>query len=87
MEGMRSRNVTGSSNLPLSEDSIPVRSKVTIDSTIAFSQLVHNKSFTIYEGDWDDYYAARIEVWFQNKETKEECKLLEKVYRVDGWMR
>ena len=74
-------------NIPLSEDRLTERSKVAIDSTITFSQLVHNKSFTIYEGDWEDYYAARIEVWFKNKETKEECKLLEKVYRVDGWMR
>lgn len=41
----------------------------------------------IYEGDWDDYYAARIEVWFKNAETNQESKLLEKVYRVEGWMR
>ena len=74
-------------NIPLSEDRLTERSKVAIDSTTAFSQLVHNKSFAIYEGDWEDYYAARIEVWFKNKETKKESKLLEKVYQVDGWMR
>ena len=74
-------------NIPLSEDKLTERSKVAIDSSITFSHLVHNKSFTIYEGDWADYYAARIEVWFRNKETKEESKLLEKVYQVDGWMR
>ena len=34
-----------------------------------------------------DYYAARIEVWHRNAETKQEMKLLEKVYRVEGWMR
>ena len=74
-------------NIPLSEDRLLERSKVAIDSTTAFSQLVHNRGFTIYEGDWEDYYAARVEVWFRNKETNEEKKLMERVYRVDGWMR
>lgn len=74
-------------NIPLSENRLPERSKVSIDSTKAFSQLVHNKSFTIYEGDWDDYYAARIEVWLKDAKTGQETKLMEKVYRVEGWMR
>lgn len=74
-------------NIPLSEDRLPERSKVAIDSTKTFSQLVHNKSFTIYEGDWGDYYAARIEVWHKDAKTGKETKLMEKVYRVEGWMR
>lgn len=74
-------------NIPLSEDRLPERSTVSVDSTTYFSQLVNQKEFTIYEGDWEDYYAARIEVWYRDSETKQERKLCEKVYRVEGWMR
>ncbi|MBP5375589.1 MAG: hypothetical protein J6Y38_04560 [Bacteroidaceae bacterium] len=45
------------------------------------------QEFTIYEGVWDDYYAARVEVWFKDAETRKERKLVEKVYRVEGWQR
>lgn len=45
------------------------------------------QEFTIYEGDWGDYYAARIEVWHKDAQTGMERKLMEKVYRVEGWMR
>ena len=31
--------------------------------------------------------AHRIEVWHKDASTLKETKLLEKVYRVDGWMR
>ena len=82
---LRCYEVTG--NIPLSTDRIEERSKVTTDSTSAFSRLVNHQQFTIYEGDWDDYYAARIEVWFRDAATKQGRKLMEKVYRVEGWMR
>ncbi|MBO7562010.1 MAG: hypothetical protein J6T04_03875 [Bacteroidales bacterium] len=74
-------------NIPLSADEIQERSKVAVDSTSAFSRLVSQQEFSIYEGEWEDYYAARIEVWFKNAATNQETKLLEKVYRVEGWMR
>ena len=74
-------------NIPLSEDKLSEASLVQIDSTFSFSQIVNQKRFTIYEGDYEDYYAARIEVWHRNAKTGEENKLLEKVYRVEGWMR
>ena len=74
-------------NTPLSEDRIIERSRVTISPQKQFGQVVDKQPFTIYEGDWGDYYAARIEVWFKSAETKKESKLLEKVYRVEGWMR
>ena len=61
--------------------------KVAIDSTSSFSKLVNKQGFTIYEGDWGDYYAARIEVWHKDAKTGKETKLMEKVYRVEGWMR
>ena len=74
-------------NIPLSEDRLEERSRVEIDSTTSFTKLVNKQEFTIYEGDWEDYYAARVEVWYRNAATKQERKLLEKVYRVEGWMR
>jgi len=68
-------------------DRIYESSKVAIDSTSSFSKKVNQQRFTIYEGDWGDYYAARIEVWHKDAKTGKETKLMEKVYRVEGWMR
>lgn len=78
-------------NIPLSDKwglkSPEKKGRVEISQTKSFSKLVNQQRFTIYEGDWGDYYAARIEVWFKDAETGEEKKLLEKVYRVEGWQR
>lgn len=74
-------------NIPLSEKRIRKASRVEISQTKSFSKLVDKQEFTIYEGVWDDYYAARVEVWFKDAKTKEEKKLVEKVYRVEGWQR
>ncbi len=41
---------------------------------------------TIYEGDWGQYYLARFEVWFV-PESGGERKLIEKVFKIDGWTR
>ncbi len=43
--------------------------------------------FTIHEGDWGQKYVARFEVWFQPSGKGPERKLLEKHYRIEGWMR
>ena len=76
-------------NIPLSEDRIPERSAVSVGSTegFPFHQMVDHQCFTIYEGDYEDYYAARMEVWFRDSLSGAERKLTEKVYRVEGWMR
>ena len=68
-------------------DRIYESSMVAIDSTSSFSKIVNQQEFTIYEGDWGDYYAARVEVWHKDAKTGKETKLMEKVYRVEGWMR
>ena len=73
--------------LPLSEERILEASKVSIERSTSFTQLVSKQRFTIFEGEWGDYYAARIEVWHRNADTQQEQKLYEKVYRVEGWMR
>ena len=74
-------------NIPLSESRLTQASTVEISATTTFSCLVNKQEFVIYEGVWGEYYAARIEVWFKNAETLQERKLLEKVYRVEGWQR
>jgi len=43
--------------------------------------------FTVYEGDWECYYAARFEVWFRPLTGAPERKLLSRVYRIQGWQR
>ena len=74
-------------NIPLSSERISEASRVAIPSTTSFSKVVEKQCFKIYPGDWGDYYAARIEVWHKDANTGEERKLMEKVYRVEGWMR
>jgi hypothetical protein len=81
------KNIKLSAGGFLLKDRMYESSKVSIDSTSRFSKLVDRQGFTIYEGDWGDYYAARIEVWHKDAQTGQETKLMEKVYRVEGWMR
>ena len=44
------------------------------------------KEFTIYEGDWGKFYAARLEIWFIPANGGVPRKLKEKLFRVQGWM-
>ena len=74
-------------NIPLSSERIWAASMVATPSTTSFSKVVEKQSFTIYTGDWGDYYAARIEVWHKDAKTGKKRKLMEKVYRVEGWER
>ena len=46
-----------------------------------------NMEFTIYEGNWEQYYAARFELWFRPDGGGAERKLAEATWRVQGWMR
>lgn len=78
-------------NVPLSEDesrrAISNITAVPHSEIKKFEGVVQHKEFTIYEGDWEHYYAARIEVWHRDSLTNKEYKLNEKIYRVEGWMR
>lgn len=74
-------------NIPLSPERISAASMVATPSTTSFSKIVEKQCFKIYPGDWGDYYAARIEVWHKDAKTGKERKLMEKVYRVEGWQR
>ena len=39
------------------------------------------------EGDWGVFYPARIELWFAPASGEPERKLLQDVFRVQGWRR
>ena len=74
-------------NCPLSEKRLPDKTSVHVEAISSFFKLVEKKRFVISEGDWEDYYAARFEVWYRDAKTRDEKKLMEKVYRVEGYMR
>lgn len=71
----------------LSVESIKQHTTIAInnpaDRIIKFGST---KDFTIYEGDWGKFYAARFEVWFNPSSGKQERKLFQKNFKVEGWM-
>lgn len=70
----------------LSASRLKPRTTVRVFGHNEFGQVVPPTEFTIYEGDWEDYYAVRVEVW--HKPTGgDPHKLMEKIYRMEGWMR
>lgn len=71
---------------PLSARDIMERTQVRVHGEPGGPLQQARAEFTIYEGDWDHYYAARIELWF-TPDGGEPRKLLERVYQVEGWMR
>ena len=71
----------------LSESSVGKRSRVSVPATHSFGKVVDKQAFTIYEGEWGDYYAVRVEVWHKAAASGRETKLLEKVYKMEGWTR
>lgn len=77
------------SGLPLSEDHIPQRTETSVRGHTSFGQVANMRqnSFMLYEGDFDEYYAVRVEAWHRDSLSGAETKLLEKPYRLDGWMR
>lgn len=46
-----------------------------------------NSNVTIYEGDWGHPYAARFELWFVPDSGQPARKLLERVFKIEGWQR
>ena len=68
----------------LSVDRMKERSKIKIET---FEQNEYEGEFTIYEGSWGDKYGSRIELWFQPSNGKDEYKITERNFIVEGWMR
>ena len=50
-------------------------------------QFLSAMYFTIYEGDWGQFYGARFEIWFKPDAGGAERKLFEKNYKIQGWQR
>ena len=75
-------------NTPLSSHNLKKYSNEWIGySEETSQQFLSNTHFTIFEGDWGKPYAARFEVWFQPDNAKPERKLMEKVFKIEGWQR
>jgi hypothetical protein len=53
----------------------------------ADEQFYYNTRITIYEGDWGVYYPARFELWFVPDTGEAERKLIEKIFKIEGWQR
>ncbi|WP_126651044.1 hypothetical protein [Chryseobacterium aureum] len=76
-------------NQILSERSIKKKSQIEVENkTDELRRFELKDEFTIFEGDWGQFYGARIEVWFQPADTSQpEKKIMTKNYIVQGWMR
>lgn len=84
-------------NLPLSERIVKNRSSIHIlpSDTAIIYQMKENSSWSenmsealiIDEGSWEDYYAARTELWFRPTNGGEERLIYSKIFRIDGYSR
>ncbi|MCL5036013.1 MAG: hypothetical protein M1269_02745 [Chloroflexi bacterium] len=73
---------------PLSEDRLKEASNEWVGWSSDPAELFFsNTHFTVYEGDWGKPYAARFEVWFVPDSGGAERKLMEKVFKIEGWQR
>jgi hypothetical protein len=72
----------------LSSTRLPERSNEWIGWSDDPDELfLSNTQFTIYEGDWGQPYAARFEVWFVPDSGAPERKLIQRNFKIEGWMR
>jgi hypothetical protein len=76
-------------NQILSEIYVTENSKIQVyNSTNELKRHLLKDNFTVYEGNWDEFYGSKIEVWFQPDDKKQkERKLLSKNYIIQGWQR
>lgn len=86
-------------NLPLSERIVKNRSSIHIlpsdTAVIYFMKEISMSSWSedmreaiiIDEGSWEDYYAARTELWFRPTNGGEERLIYSKIFRIDGYSR
>lgn len=76
-------------NQILSETEIKRKSEMNVEnSTDQLKKFSLEGDFTVYEGNWNEFYGSRVEVWFKPKDSsKKERKLLSKNYIIQGWMR
>lgn len=86
-------------NLPLSEKVVKNRSNIHIlpsDTAVIYQMKGISTSswledmreaIVINEGSWEDYYAARTELWFRPTNGGEERLVYSKIFRIDGYSR
>jgi hypothetical protein len=75
-------------NTPLSEDRIKPVSMSRIGWSANTNEMFRYQSeITVYEGDWGTYYPGRFELWFVPDSGTPERKLMERIFRIEGWMR
>ena len=73
-------------NTPLSEHRIPSSSTEYIGWSVDPRNLFfYNSRINILEGNWGQYYPARFELWFVPTADGPQRKLIEKIFRVEGW--
>lgn len=71
----------------LSADNVKQNSKISIENASDSIKMISStKNFTIYEGDWGKFYAAKFEVWFKPTTGEQERKLFQKNFKIEGWM-
>lgn len=56
-------------------------------SDVPEERFLSASNITIYEGDWGQFYGARFEVWFRPDSGAPERKLVERNFKIEGWMR
>ena len=75
-------------NTPLSAHGVKERSRKLMGwSNIREEKFHYNSRVTIFEGDWGTYYPARFELWFVPDSGGKERKLIEKIYKIEGYQR
>ncbi len=75
-------------NTPLSERRIARRSTAYVGwSDDPGEVFFSNTQITVYEGDWGVFYPARFELWFVPASGGPERKLIEKIFKIEGWQR
>lgn len=50
-----------------------------------YKKYYPRRTFIIKEGDKNEFYAARFELWFEPFDKSKSIKLMEKIYKIEGW--
>jgi hypothetical protein len=75
-------------NTRLSAESVELRSKQIIGwSKRPEERFLYQVEITVYEGDWGVYYPARFELWFVPDSGAPARKLVQDIFRIEGWQR
>ena len=75
-------------NTALSTERIRPRSIARIGwSTNSSEKFHHESEITVYEGYWGNFYPGRFELWLIPDSGGPEQKLVDRIFRIEGWMR